>query len=133
MLRTVYIRCHAGVGISSSKLYILVSQNPEVEWSAKADTNRASQSLPLLSDHIEALVFAEPELWRQAAFQIEIRIRELAPTSVRLFEMDSFQRRERYNAIGLPTAIVNRFRNFRSEITQPFRHHPLDKNVKGTR
>ena len=133
MLRTVYIRCHAGVGISSSKLYILVSQNPEVEWSAKADTTRASQYLSLLSDYIETPVFAEPELGQQTAFHIEIRRRELAPTSVRLFEMDSFQRRERYNAIDLPTAIVNRFRNFRSEITQPFRHHPLDKNVKGTR
>ena len=133
MLRTVHIRCHAGVGIFSSKVCILLPQNPEVEWSTKADSTRASQSLSLLSDYIETPVFAKPKHGRQTEFQIEIRRRELTPTSVRLFERDSCQRREQYNTDGQPTAIMNRFRNFRSEITQPFRNHLLDKNVKGTR
>ena len=74
MLRTVYIRCHAGVGISSSKLYTLVPQNPEVEWSSVADASRASQSLSLLSDYIETPAFAKPEFdWlKLIAFSSEI-------------------------------------------------------------
>lgn len=74
MLLTVHIRCHAGAGIFSSQVCILVPQNPEVEWSSVADASRASQSLSLLSDYIETPAFAKPEFdWlKLIAFSSEI-------------------------------------------------------------